>query len=71
MGQIHCYGQQKELYVRNLIAEDTSEGRVMTRLFQKLEEIKEALGIDKVIDALSEVLYNKSLSQLLVEAAAK
>ncbi len=70
MGRIHRYGQQKEVYVCNLVAEDTREGRVLTKLFQKLEEIKEALGSDKVFDVLSEVLYNKSLSQFLVEAAA-
>lgn len=70
MGRIHRYGQQKEVYVCNLVAEDTREGRVLTKLFQKLDEIKEALGSDKVFDVLSEVLYNKSLSQFLVEAAA-
>jgi len=66
MGRIHRYGQQKEVYVCNLVAEDTREGRVLTRLFQKLNEIKDALGSDKVFDVLSEVLYNKSLSQFLV-----
>ena len=70
MGRIHRYGQQKEVYVCNLVAEDTREGRVLIRLFQKLNEIKDALGSDKVFDVLSEVLYNKSLSQFLVDAAA-
>jgi len=70
MGRIHRYGQQKEVYVCNLVAEDTREGRVLTKLFQKLDEIKDALGSDKVFDVLSEVLYNRSLSQFLVEAAA-
>jgi SNF2 family DNA or RNA helicase len=70
MGRIHRYGQQKEVYVCNLVAEDTREGRVLTKLFEKLEEIRKALGSDKVFDVLSEVLYNKSLSQFLVEAAA-
>lgn len=70
MGRIHRYGQQKEVYVFNLVAEDTREGKVLSRLFEKLEEIRNALGGDKVFDVLSEVLYNKSLSQLLMEAAA-
>ena len=70
MGRIHRYGQQKEVYVCNLVAEDTREGMVLTKLFAKLEEIRKALGSDKVFDVLSEVLYNKSLSQFLVEAAA-
>lgn len=70
MGRIHRYGQQKEVYVFNLVAEDTREGKVLNRLFSKLEEIRQALGSDKVFDVLSEVLSNKNLSQLLMEVAA-
>ncbi|WP_088552582.1 helicase-related protein [Calderihabitans maritimus] len=71
MGRIHRYGQQKEVYVINLVAEDTREGQVLKRLFDKLEEIKEALGHDKVFDCLGEILNDKNLAQLLMEAAAK
>lgn len=70
MGRIHRYGQTREVNVINLVAEDTREGRVLTRLFEKLEEIKQAMGSDKVFDVLSEVLYNTSLSQMLIDAAA-
>jgi len=70
MGRIHRYGQQKEVYVYNLVAEDTREGKVLNRLFEKMKEIRSALGSDKVFDVLSEVLYDKSLSQLMMEAAA-
>ncbi|MCD6472213.1 DUF3883 domain-containing protein [Candidatus Aerophobetes bacterium] len=70
MGRIHRYGQQREVYIFNLVAEDTREGKVLKRLFDKLEEIKKALGTDKVFDCLGEVLYDKNLSQLLLEAAA-
>lgn len=70
MGRIHRYGQRKEVFVFNLVAEDTREGRVLNKLFRKLHEIREALGSDKVFDVLSEVLYNTNLSQLLVDAAA-
>jgi len=69
MGRIHRYGQQKEVYVFNLVAGDTREGRVFKRLFEKLEEIKKALGSDKVFDCLGEIYQDKNLSQLLVEAA--
>ena len=58
------------MYIANLVAADTREGKVMTRLFEKLEEIKEVMGSDKVFDVLGEVLQTKSLSQLLMEAAA-
>lgn len=70
MGRIHRYGQHREVYVFNLVAEDTREGRVLSKLFQKLDEIRQAMGSDKVFDVLSEVLYNRNLSQLLMEAAA-
>lgn len=70
MGRIHRYGQTKEVYVFNLVAEDTREGMVLNRLFEKLEEIRKALGSDKVFDVLSEVLYGRNLSQLLLEAAS-
>ena len=70
MGRIHRYGQQKEVFIHNLVAVDTREGRVLHKLFEKLEEIREAMGSDKVFDVLGEVLYNQNLSQLMIEAAA-
>ena len=70
MGRIHRYGQTKECFVMNLVAADTREGMVLTALFKKIEEIKNALGSDKVFDVLSEVLYGVNLSHLLLEAAA-
>ena len=70
MGRIHRYGQTKEVSVFNLIATDTREGKVLSRLFEKLEEIKNALQSEKVYDVISEVLYDKDLSQLLLDAAA-
>ena len=70
MGRIHRYGQTREVFVFNLVAEDTREGKVLKRLFDKLEEIRQALGSDKVFDVMGEVLYGKNLAQLLLEAAA-
>ena len=70
MGRIHRYGQQKEVYVFNLVAADTREGQVLNKLFQKLDEIRRALGRDKVFDVISEVLSDRNLSQLMMEAAA-
>jgi len=70
MGRIHRYGQNKEVFVYNLVAEDTREGQVLKKLFDKLEEIKATLGSNKVFDMLSEALCGKNLSQLMLEAAA-
>ncbi len=69
MGRIHRYGQNREVYVFNLVNTDTREGQVLDRLFEKLEEIRNTLGNDKVFDVISEVFEGKNLSQLLVDAA--
>ncbi len=70
MGRIHRYGQTREVFIFNLVAEDTREGRVMTALFKKITEIKEALGSDKVFDVLGDLIQGKGLAQLMVDAAA-
>jgi superfamily II DNA or RNA helicase len=70
MGRIHRYGQTKEVFIFNLVASDTREGRVLTALFNKLDEIKAALGSDKVFDVLGDIIQGKNLAQLMVEAAA-
>ena len=71
MGRIHRYGQTREVFIFNLVASDTREGRVMTALFRKLDEIREALGSDKVFDVLGDVVQGKNLAQLMVDAAAQ
>lgn len=69
MGRIHRYGQTKEVFIYNLVAKDTREGEVLNRLFLKLDEIRKAMGSDKVFDVISEVLVGKNLSQLLIDAS--
>ncbi|MGC8744983.1 MAG: helicase-related protein [Verrucomicrobiia bacterium] len=70
MGRIHRYGQQKDVYVFNLVAEDTREGQVLAKIFDKLEEIKNTMGSDKVFDVIGEVFYGKNLYQLILDAVA-
>lgn len=70
MGRIHRYGQQKDVYIFNLVAENTREGRVLAKLLDKLDEVRRALGSDKVFDVIGEVFYGKSLYQLILEAVA-
>lgn len=69
MGRIHRYGQKFEVYVHNLLARDTIEGRIFKRLFEKLEEIKLRMGSDKVYDIIGEIYYNRDLATLLSDAA--
>ncbi len=70
MGRVHRYGQQKDVYIFNLVAEDTREGMVLTKLFDKLEEIRNAVGSDKVFDIIGDTFYGKNLYQLILEAVA-
>lgn len=70
MGRIHRYGQRREVYIVNLVAQDTREGRVLWRLFDKLKEIQAALGSDKVFDVLGDIIEGKNLAQMLLDAAA-
>ena len=70
MGRIHRYGQNKEVLIFNLVAEDTREGKVLISLLRKLEQIRQALGTDKVFDVIGEIFQNIDLSKLLVEVAA-
>lgn len=70
MGRIHRYGQQKDVYIFNLVAEDTREGQVLGKIFDKLEEIRKSLGSDKVFDVIGDTFYGKNLYQLILEAVA-
>lgn len=69
MGRIHRYGQTKEVFIFNLVNEDTREGMVLARLLDKLKEIREALG-DRVFDVIGEIFPGRDFYQLVIDAAA-
>ena len=66
-GRIHRIGQTEVCHLWNLVANQTREGSVFQKLFEKIEVEKEALG-GKVFDILGEAFENTSLKDLLVEA---
>ncbi|MEM3402888.1 MAG: helicase-related protein, partial [Candidatus Hadarchaeales archaeon] len=70
MGRIHRYGQRKDVYIFNMVADDTREGKVLIKILNKLEEIRNALGRDKVFDVIGDVFLGKNLYQLILEAVA-
>lgn len=70
MGRIHRYGQQNEVHVYNLVASDTHEGKILAKLFDKLEKIKEQLGSDRIFDVIGEILPGRSLKDLIEDAIA-
>lgn len=66
-GRIHRIGQDQVCHLWNIVANETREGEVFQKLFDKLEIEKKALG-GKVFDILGEAFDNISLKDLLVEA---
>jgi superfamily II DNA or RNA helicase len=67
-GRIHRIGQTEVCHLWNLVATETREGAVYSRLLEKLDEEREALG-GQVFDVLGRVAFdNRPLRELLLEA---
>jgi superfamily II DNA or RNA helicase len=66
-GRIHRIGQTEVCHLWNMVANETREGDVFYRLFEKLENERKALG-GRVFDILGEVFEDRSLRDLLIEA---
>lgn len=71
MGRIHRIGQEFDVTVFNFVAENTVEGQILHRLLQKLDEIRRALGNDRVFDVIGTLLKlnEVNLEEMLREAA--
>ena len=54
IGRIHRYGQEHDCLIFNFVARNTREGRVLTKLLNRLAEIRRALGTDNVFDVVGE-----------------
>ena len=66
-GRIHRIGQQRPCHLWNLVAHETREGQVFTRLFEKIEQQRGVYG-DQVYDVLGDSHINTSLQELLLNA---
>jgi superfamily II DNA or RNA helicase len=66
-GRIHRIGQTEVCHLWNLVAEETREGDVFKRLFEKLEVERQALGAG-VFDILGQLFRDQPLRHLLIEA---
>lgn len=66
-GRIHRIGQTEVCHLWNIVANETREGEVFQKLFDKIEAERAALG-GKVFDVLGEAFDNVSLKDLLMEA---
>ncbi|MDE2039593.1 MAG: DUF3883 domain-containing protein [Elusimicrobia bacterium] len=56
MGRIHRYGQREDCLIFNFVASNTIEGRILQRLLEKLQQIRDALDDDAVFNVVGEVL---------------
>ncbi|HEX9640124.1 MAG TPA: helicase-related protein, partial [Candidatus Krumholzibacteria bacterium] len=76
LGRIHRIGQERECHAFNFVASDSEEGqpiiegRILHRLLQKLEQMREVLA-DRVFDVIGEVLSlnDVNLPEMLRDAA--
>ena len=66
-GRIHRIGQPHVCRLWNLVADDTREGQVFTRLLSKMEQQRKAYG-GRLFDVLGEAFTERSLRELLIEA---
>ena len=65
MGRIHRYGQTKDCFIFNFVATNTVEGRVLRRLLDKLQDIRDALDDDAVFNVVGEVLPASRVERIL------
>ena len=65
MGRIHRYGQRLDCLIFNFVATNTIEGRVLQRLLDKLQEIRDALDDDAVFNVVGEILPSAHVERVL------
>jgi superfamily II DNA or RNA helicase len=68
MGRIHRYGQADDVWVYNLVAQNTREGSVLQKIFSKLDIMREQMGSDRVYDVIDEWLEDVPLVRLIESA---
>ena len=62
MGRIHRYGQKNDVFIYNLVTQDTREGHVLVRLFNRLEKMRKHLG-DQVFDVISDLVSDMDMER--------
>ncbi len=68
LGRIHRYGQDREVFMYNLVANNTREGRVLEAVLVKLERMRVEMGSDRVYDVIGDRLANAQLETLIRDA---
>lgn len=72
MGRIHRYGQKHDpVFILNLVAGTTREGRVLKTLLNKLEAISTELHSDKVFDVVGRMFEGISIRDYMQQAVTE
>jgi SNF2 family DNA or RNA helicase len=68
MGRIHRYGQEKDCLVLNFVSTNTREGRVLTKLFERIADIEQDLDPQRtgqVFNVLGDIFPANLLEKLI------
>jgi superfamily II DNA or RNA helicase len=74
MGRIHRYGQERDCHILNFVSHNTREGRVLSKLFERMRQIEQDLDPQrsgKVFNVLGEIFPANQLERLLREMYAR
>jgi hypothetical protein len=74
MGRIHRYGQEKDCLIANFVSTNTREGRVLEKLFERIEQIEGDLDPNrtgKVFNVLGDVFPANQLERMLRDMYAR
>ena len=68
MGRIHRYGQEKDCLIFNFVSTNTREGRVLQKLFERIQAIEDDLDphrTGKVFNVLGDVFPANQLEKMI------
>lgn len=68
MGRIHRYGQEKDCLIFNFVSTNTREGRVLQKLFERIEAIQDDLDpkrTGKIFNVLGDVFPANQLEKMV------
>ena len=68
MGRIHRYGQEKDCLILNFVSTNTREGRVLSKLFERIQKIEEDLDpkrTGKIFNVLGDIFPANELEKMV------
>ena len=74
MGRIHRYGQEKDCLIFNFVSTNTREGRVLQKLFERIQAIEDDLDprrTGKVFNVLGDVFPANQLERMIRDMYAR